>query len=298
MAEVSVSYIIVNFRTADLVLRCIDSIREHTRQQPYEIIIVDNASGDDSEAKLAHIPDVIFIANGANAGFGAANNRGAELACGRYLFFLNPDAYLLNDAAAVFTAFMDDSKNAGVGCCGGDLFDGEGGTQVAYGHFPSLTGIFFELGLHRFFPHKFEASFSIGVKNGDDRVKVVDYIAGADMFVRKAVFDQLKGFDADFFLYFEETEFAYRLRKSGYQSVLLPLARILHLEGASHQGGAHMSLGKAAYFESSRQKFFRKTKGVVTAMLVKLLLASQALIRACLHRDGYYLKLFRILVTS
>lgn len=292
------SYIIVNFRTADLVLRCIDSIREHTKQQGYEIIVVDNASGDDSVAKLGCLPGVTFVANEENIGFGAANNRGAELARGDYLFFINPDAYLLNDAAAVFMRFVNNPQNAQVGCCGGDLLDEKMEKQASYGNFPSLKGIFLEMGVHRFFPKRFETAYSIGVKNRDDRLKVVDYVSGADMFVKKELFDKLGGFDPDFFLYFEETEFAYRLKKAGYYSVLLPSAKILHIEGSSHQGGAYMSLGKARYFESSRLKYFRKTKGDFTAVLVKLLLTTQALVRACLHWDRYYLKLFRILATS
>src|SRR5690606_32773803 len=103
MTSVAVSFIIVNFRTPDLVLRCIGSIREHTKTQPYEIIVIDNASGDDSVEKLGRLPDVTFVANAKNTGFGEANNQAAQQATGEYLFFLNPDAYLLNDAAAVFS---------------------------------------------------------------------------------------------------------------------------------------------------------------------------------------------------
>src|SRR3546814_8970700 len=86
MMEIAVSFIIVNFRTPDLVLRCIASIREHTKTQPYEIIVIDNDSGDDSVKALAGMPDVTFEVNPRNVGFGAANNQGARMAYGKYLF--------------------------------------------------------------------------------------------------------------------------------------------------------------------------------------------------------------------
>ncbi len=298
MVGVAVSYIIVNFRTPDLVLSCVGSIREHTKTQPYEIIIIDNASGDDSVAKLGGLSDVVFVANPANVGFGAANNRGAELASGSYLFFLNSDTLLLSDATHCFVNFMDRPDNARVGCCGGDLLNEQMEKQASYGNFPSLTGIIFELGLHRFFRRKFEEHYSIGVKSVGSDVRVVDYISGANLFVRKDLFERLGGFDTDFFLYFEETELAYRMKKAGYLSVLLPMVQILHLEGASDQEATPMSLMKATYFESGRLKFFRKTTGPATAIMAKLLLAAQALVRACLHLDRYYLKLFRIIVRS
>lgn len=298
MAKVVVSYIIVNFRTPDLVLHCIGSIREHTKTQPFEIIVIDNASNDDSASKLGHLADVTFVANPDNIGFGAANNQGAEMAYGRYLFFLNSDTLLLGDAVDSFVRFMDQPSNRQVGCCGGDLVNERMEKQVSYGNFPSLKGIVFEMGFHRFFRRKFEEELSIGVKNMGVKVRAVDYVSGADMFVRKEMFTMLGGFDTDFFLYFEETEFAYRMKKAGYYSALLPSVQIMHLEGASHPTGINISLGKAKYFESSRLKFFRKTKGHLTATLVKLLLTSQALVRACLHWDRYYLKLFRIIVKS
>ena len=297
MKEISVSYIIVNFRTADLVLRCVDSIREHTRQQSYEIIIIDNASADDSVEKLGSLSDVMFIANGENAGFGAANNRGAEVARGKYLFFLNPDAYLLNDAAAVFTRFMDDPKNTQVGCCGADLTDESGSAQMSYGNLPSLWEVFSQVGFYKLYPNYYIQHLSTSLRNNSDEVREVGYVLGAAMFMSAVLFKKVGGFDERFFLYFEETELAHRLKKNGFPCMLVPQAKIVHLEGSFNKDGVP-HYAKIGWFSTSRQLYFKKTAGKVVAFLVKAILSCQAFAQWIYHRKSHYIKVFRILVKS
>lgn len=297
MEEISVSFIVVNFRTPDLVLRCVHSIQEHTLDQSYEIIIVDNASGDDSAEKLAGLPGVTFIANPNNAGFGVANNQGAKSARGKYLFFLNPDAYLLNDAVGIFSAFMNKQENQSVVCCGGHLMDEEGNAQMSHGNFPSLLEVFSQIGFHRLYPSYFEKKLSISLRNDSDDIKQVDYVLGAGMFVRAEIFKMVGGFDNQFFLYFEETELAYRLKKAGYEFVLVPQAKIVHFEGGFDKDGVP-NYAKIKWFAESRQLYFNKTKGPGVALLVKLLLGLHAFGQWVYHRDRRYFNVFRIIVKS
>lgn len=291
-----VSFVIVNYGTMHLIAELIRSIRSYT-QAAYEVIVVDNG-GNDGRNHLPLDPDVILIPSGRNIGFGAANNLGAKRARGRYLFFLNPDTLLLGDAASSFLHFMDDPDNALVGCCGGDLVTANMEKQVCCGNFPSLRGVIAELGFYRLFPHLHRQQLALGVRSEGGSPVAVDYLSGADLFVRRALFERLGGFDTDFFLYFEETEFAFRIRKAGFQSVLIPHIRIIHLEGASQTNSLMVNLKKARFFEAGRLLFFRKTRGRGVALVAKSLLATQALARALVHWHRDYLKLFRIIANS
>lgn len=294
MQPITVSFIIVNYRTAPLVVRCIRSIREHTPHLPYEIIVVDNESGDDSAEVLGGVDGIRLIKNTRNAGFGAANNLGAKLAQGKYLFFVNPDAYLLNDAAGILADFMEQPENQTVVCCGADLFDEQGNKQMSYGNFPSLAETFSQLGFYRLYRSYFYKHLSISLRNTRNDIREVDYVLGAAMFVRADVFASIGGFDEAFFLYFEETELAYRFRKAGYQNVIVPQARLVHPEGGFDKG----NLAKVKWFSESRQLYFKKTKGRFQAFIVKFLLAVQALARWLYHRDRYYFQVFRIIAKS
>src|SRR5271157_6505967 len=114
-----VSVIIVNYNGAEDVLACVASIARWTKGRPYEVIIVDNASNERDLARLrSGGDDFILVRNDCNMGFGAANNRGASIAQGSYLFFLNPDTILMNDAIGAFLAFMESPQGSGAGAAG------------------------------------------------------------------------------------------------------------------------------------------------------------------------------------
>ncbi len=289
------SYIIVNYNTPALTEACIASIRQHTRMSDYEIIVVDNGSSSEAVRQLQEIKNIKLILSPANLGFGRANNLGAAAAGGRFLFFINSDAYLLNDAAAVLKVYLDEHPSVAAAGC--DLFAADGQKQVSYGNFPSLAESIAQLGFCRLFPRYYLKDLAIGVRNEQQVPFVVDYVSGAALFIRAAVFRQLGGFDPDFFLYFEETELAWRIRKAGYHTVLVPQAQLVHLEGGS-DGSAGWSEAKLGQFTRSRKLYFRKTGGRLRAAVVTGVLALQALLLFAVKRNRDHLKVFRILVQS
>lgn len=292
-----ISFIIVHYNAVFLLQNCVRSIIEHTQGLQYEIIVVDNASSDRS---IEYFPKsfegypVQVLTLSENRGFGAGNNAAYKVAKGKYLFLLNPDTLLCSNTAMQFYTFMeqnndDDStiKNIfgqRIAACGADLIDESGNSIQAYGNFPTYFSAFAECGPKFLFLSYFKKHLALGGANYSKEIKLVDYLSGAAMFIRKSVIDQLGFFDEAFFLYFEETELAYRLRKNGYRMALLPEVKIIHLEGKVVSNN-FQGLQKFIWSEQSRQLFYKKTRGSFFAATMKGLDISQLIIRTLAGKE-------------
>ena len=231
---VDVSVIIVNYNTKKLTLECIDSIFSKTSGLQIEVIVVDNNSTDGSKEILKSDNRIIFIGLSENIGFGRANNKGVALSKGKYVFFLNSDTILLNNAIKLFFDKMETcDKNI---CCLGTLLLNKNMNRThSYGKFPTKR---FELvrqtfigTILRYFGHK-TSFYDYKVNTKKDFFKV-EYITGADLFVRHSTIDNYGGFDEDFFMYYEETEMEYRYNKNKQYCYIYTVPQIIHLEGAS-----------------------------------------------------------------
>ncbi|MDR0660903.1 MAG: glycosyltransferase family 2 protein [Prevotellaceae bacterium] len=250
--NIDVSIIIVSYNTCQLTRECIRSVYERTTDISFELIVVDNASADNSaEAIKKEFPNVVVIESVENLGFGKANNIGAEQTTGKYLFLLNSDTILLNNAVKILADFLDD--NPTVGICGGNLFDEN--KSPAHSYFSYLPSIKWELndltgGLLGKLLYRKNTQF-----NHSDRPRKVGYITGADLMIRTSLFKKLNGFDPDFFMYFEETELTYRVKKMGYGVYSVPRAEITHLEGKS-PSPSERKLKQILY---SRKLYYKKT---------------------------------------
>jgi GT2 family glycosyltransferase len=133
--EIKVSIIIVNFNSQKTIGRCIDALYSHVSGIAHEIIVVDNASSPESVRFIKeNYPHIRLIVNAENKGFGTANNMGVRHASGDYLFFLNPDAILLDNAVLRFYRFFEEEKPEAASC-GGNLVKENGESTTAYGNF-------------------------------------------------------------------------------------------------------------------------------------------------------------------
>lgn len=226
-----VSIIIVNYNTSQLLKSCIESIKKWTLAIVYEIIVVDNASIDDSVEMLKREHgDVKVIKSADNLGFGKANNLGAKIASGEYLFLLNSDTLLLNNAIKILSDYLDVHKNVAI--CGGNLFDELNRPTSSFVQI--LPGLSAEIDYFLFrFLCRLKFGNNLYFNYTAQPLKLDGCISGADLMIRKAVFFEVDGFDPDFFLYYEETELTYRIRKKGYDVMSVPQAEIMHLEGGS-----------------------------------------------------------------
>jgi GT2 family glycosyltransferase len=249
-----VSVVIVNYNTIKYVVNAIDSIFEKTEDIDFEIIVVDNNSSDNSEHILQenYGEKIIYLGLSENIGFGRANNKAAEIAKGRNLFLLNPDTLLMNNAVKILSDYLD--ANESVAVCGGNLFDEK--YRPIHSFCRNFAPIFTELNM--LFFHIPEKIFygKNGAFNYTQKPLDVGYITGADMMIRKKLFDKLHGFDENFFMYYEESEMSCRVHKLNYRIVSIPDACIIHLEGKSFSS----NLDRIKVSMASRKLFLLKTQ--------------------------------------
>lgn len=298
MTKIGVSIIIVNYNTTLLTHQCIKSVIEHTKDVSYELILVDNASPDRSiEALQYEFPEIKYIESPENVGFGRANNLGAKYAIGKYLFLLNSDTYLISDSISSFFAFMELPSNSNIWCVGGGLLDGAMKPNVSYGNFPSLKEVLFS-----FFPKflrgkYFIENISSGVILTQSTPKIVDYLCGADMFIRRESLVKESLFDPDFFMYFEETELSLRMARLGKNSFILPNVKIVHLTGKSQASTeSKLNLKKEIIYESSRILYFRKSFSVLHVVALKIMLVGKNVLKGTVAFDPNYFKLAKFLI--
>lgn len=261
-----VSVIIITYNTLNLTIDCINSVFEKTSGLKFEVILVDNASCDGSKEYFSIKEEIIYVYNEKNLGFGAANNIGAKVASGKYLFLLNSDTVLLENSIKIFYDYMENTPN--VSACGGNLVDANYENVPICGHFPTLINDFFLIGFYNFFRSWYKQKISVSQDLSCLRTFDVDYISGADIFIKHEVFSQLKGFDQDFFMYYEETDLFKRMSKAGLKSVIIPHTAIVHLVGGSSSN--QLSLNKYRMIHNSKLLYYKKHHASVLVLFVKL----------------------------
>lgn len=267
-----VSIIIVNYNTKNLTLQCLDSIYEKTKDVSFEIIVVDNNSTDGSQELLSHDKRIVFVEAGENLGFGKANNLGLRQAQGKYIFFLNSDTLLLNNAVKEFFIFAE-SQTKNIGAIGCLLTDKLGRVIHSFSEFPSINWVFKSVVVAHFFQLFFKKKYQLYDKADSDitlPVFQVDYVTGADLFVRRTVIDKYGAFDPDFFMYYEESEMQYRWSKNGYLSYIIKAPQIIHFEGGSQKKNTDFNVDKFIRTFNSEKSYFKKTKSRYCYLLYRV----------------------------
>ena len=273
--------LIVNFRTGPLVVDCLASLAsELPALQGGRVIVVDNASGDDSVAQIGTaINDrgwggwVELIALPRNGGFAYGNNRALERVRAHDAAFgavvcLNPDTTVRPGALAALLGQLGAPVHAGIV---GALIEDEHGMPQRAGHcFPSPLG-------------ELEHAAQFGVLSSmlnpgevlearADAPRRFDWVSGACFAVRREVMEQIGTFDEGYFLYFEETDFCFRAQRAGWSCWHVPQAEVVHFEGAS-TGINIAAQRRPAYWYASRRRFFLKAYGVGGLLAADLLWA-------------------------
>lgn len=268
MTDIEVSIIIVNYNTCKLLKDCLTSLYLYTKNISFEVIVSDNGSKDGSVQMLKNeFPQVIIIENNANLGFGAANNRGLKIAKGKYIFYLNSDTVLLNNAVKIFYDYWENCpEKENLGALGANLLDENDVIIHSAGHFRSIKTEIADAFHDLLRSYKLIIPFLRKVKMGSAPASVqkqigeVDYVTGADLFVKN---DENAFFDERYFLYYEETDMQMQMALKGKKRILIDGPLIRHLKGGSNTSqnplNFYKSVSKINTFLSAckfQQKFF------------------------------------------
>ncbi len=225
-----ISVIIVSWNCWDMLYPCLKSFRE-SNCKDFEVIVVDNASSDDTVKNTkALYPEVKVIEAGANIGFGAACNLGAQKAIGNWLFFLNPDTEVKKNSISNMIKFLN--MHPDITAVGAKLLWPDGSYQDSYKRFFSPFFSVMELfEIHYYFPNNplnRRVNYDFEIFNFYQKV---DWVIGAAFVVKKETFEYIGGFDEDFFMYFEEIDLCKRLSKRNLDVFFLPECEIIHKKG-------------------------------------------------------------------
>ncbi len=273
------SYIIVNFRTPKLTTEAVKSIIAHEKKSSFEIIVVENGSGDNSYSYLAkNLPKkkVRLIKSEENLGFGLGNNLGQEKAKGRFFVLFNSDAYEIEEILPKIKKTFDNNKKISI--LGTKIIYPNYQLQQSHGSLPGILSIFFWmfffddiLILRLIFPslHKRAKYFySKKTKTG--------WVTGALMIVKRGVYRELGGFSRDIFMYAEDIDLCLRAKKKGYLTYFSPEIKVIHIGQQSSKG-----LPNSALISEFKGLMFvvKKHQSPVKYFLIKLILSSGALLR-------------------
>lgn len=290
------SIIIVSWNVKKVLIDCLGSIKENPASEPFEVVLVDNASSDGTvESVRDKSPDVVVIANSQNLGFAAANNQGIEVSQGEYILFLNPDTIIHPNSLDILVRIMDDNED--VGACGPKLLNEDGTTQRSVRHFPSFRGALYRHTAFRFlgiFKGKYK-KWLMKDFNYSEQVDV-DQVMGAAMMTRKLVLQQVGSMDESFFVYYEEVDLCYRIKQAGWRIVYIPEAVVTHLGGRS---AGQIPVGKRIIAMTSLLKFFRKHRGGFASAIFVCVFKPAIVVNALVNiASGAIRYIFAVLVSD
>jgi GT2 family glycosyltransferase len=254
------SIIIINYNTFSLTCKCIESLLRYTKGIDYEIILVDNASSECSADRFLELfPQIKLIKSPENVGFAKGNNLGLQHAQGVYILLLNSDIELTENSIEVCLNKIKQGEKIGV--VSPKLVYPDGQIQHVAGRFPSISYEFIELcRLHKIFGSK----SLLGFYFNHQTEMYVDWVWGAFFLTKKVIIEQLPNgkMPDDFFMYFEDVQWCYQIKKLGYKILYTPETQVVHhVSGSSKNTNTEINSHKIQQSLVNERTFFLKEKG-------------------------------------
>jgi GT2 family glycosyltransferase len=258
--ELVLSVLLVNYNDRENLSRCLSSLKCQIKGIPYEIIVVDNNSSDGSQEFVReNHPDVNLIINEKNVGFSRANNRGLQECRGEYTLLQNTDTVVLPGAIEILIKALQ--SNPGLGAVGPALLQEEDTFQVSFGRRVSFLPELLQKGfLNQFYRSWLRIS---------RKPHTVGWLSAACLLVPYSVLQEVGFFDENFFLYFEDIDLCVRIKKSGYDLLFQPLARVIHVGGAATAKTKWLSRFN---YRKSQLYFYRKHNSKASNFMLRFYL--------------------------
>lgn len=258
------SIVILNYKSNNMVKECLAGIKSIGVDLKYEIIVVDNASGDGVEKILQkNFPEVKFIASPENVGFAAGNNIGIRAAIGRYILIMNPDIAVFSGSLEALVRYMD--ENSRVGIAGPKLLNPDRSVQFSVYRFPKrVTPVYRRTPLGSTAGGQRELQRYLMKDWDHEEAREVDWLLGACLIVRREAMREVGLFDERYFLYFEDTDWCRRFWEVGWKVAYVPSSTMVHF----HRRESAESPLFASLFKKTTQahilssiKYFLKYRG-------------------------------------
>ena len=272
-----VSVVVVSYNAQALLLRCLASIAN----LPCEVVVVENASSDGSaEAVRDRFPNVRLVELEHNVGFGAANNVGIDVVGRRYVLLMNPDAWPVGDAIEKLVRFV--ASRPRTGAVGPRLLNVDGTVQQSVRGYPTRWRLATEYLFLRWFAPRTKLLNAFYAANFDHRSeRAAEFLVGAALMLRREAVQEVGGFDPEFFMYNEEVDLCYRLRRAGWSVDFYPGAEFIHV-GRGSSG----AVAEQMYREQLRShlRFLAKHESMQRAEQARRLLIAAMLLRSLVLR--------------
>jgi N-acetylglucosaminyl-diphospho-decaprenol L-rhamnosyltransferase len=261
------SIVVLSWNTRELLAACLASLRAVSGELPLQLIVVDNASEDGSADMVAErFPEAHLVRNPRNDGYAIGNNLGAALARGEHLLLLNSDTEVAPGVLPALVAFLD--SHPGHGACAPRLVHPDGTPQRSCKTFPTLrTAVFFDTIFDRWFPGNRVLPWYFMKSFDHLSSRDVDQPPGAAFLVRRALWEELGGFDPELWLFFNDVDLCRRLHERGHRIAYVAEVAILHHEGQSTSQFPAMG----AIWHRNRLSYYRKTFGWRGALVARVM---------------------------
>lgn len=269
------SIIIVNYNTKDLLIQCLESVAQATKDLDVEIIVVDNGSTDNSVEESKRF-QVKLIENKKNLGYAAGNNVGIKQAQGKYILLLNSDTLVEKETIPKMLKFMEENPKVGVASCRVELPDGSLDPACHRGFPTPWASLTYFLGLEKLFPKStIFGQYHLGFLLMD-KPHEIDSPSGAFYLVRHEVIEKVGLLDEDYFMYGEDLDWSYRIRQAGFKIMYYPGVKIIHYKKQSGRAKEDGEVKKETtkYFYDTMKTFYKKNYEKKNNFLVNWLMRS------------------------